>query len=202
MRQPLATRRGPLDEMIGRRPTDLAFQTGSNVLVYLIHGVTGTPIEMGFLGRRLARHGWDVYAPTLPGHCMRIRDLMRTSEDDWIAHVQTQLAFARERYDYLCVAGLSGGALLALESSVTLNVDGLGILSPTFIYDGWNTPRIRKLLPLVMKVAPLRYLLFHADGSPFGIKDERLQAHRRAAYRPVGLLRGWIKGSWAHDSYK
>jgi len=183
--------------MPGRQPTDLAFHTGSRTLVYLIHGVTGTPIEMGYLGRRLVRHGWDVYATTLPGHCTRIRDLMRTSEDDWLTHVKAQLAFARERYDCLYVAGLSAGALLALESSLTVNVDGLGIMSPTFIYDGWNIPRIRAILPFVLKVAPLRYLLFHADGPPFGIKDERLQAHMRSAYCSTTLLRGWIRDAWA-----
>ncbi|MDE2485554.1 MAG: alpha/beta fold hydrolase [candidate division NC10 bacterium] len=197
MSRQLATRSGPLDEMIDRQPTDLAFHTGSHALVYLIHGVTGTPVEMGYLGRRFARHGWDVYATTLPGHCTRIRDLLRTSEEDWITHVRAQLAFARERYDRLYVAGLSAGALLTLESSLTVNVDGLGVLSPTFIYDGWNTPRVRALLPFVMQVAPLRYLLFHADGPPFGIKDERIQAHKRSAYCSGALMRRWIKGAWA-----
>jgi carboxylesterase len=48
-----------------------------------------------------------------------------------------------------------------------------------------------------MKVAPLHYLLFHADGPPFGIKDEQLQAHIRAAYHPLALMRGWIKDRWA-----
>ncbi|MDE2058139.1 MAG: alpha/beta fold hydrolase [candidate division NC10 bacterium] len=197
MRRPPATQCGPLDEMVGRRPTDLAIQTRSQGLVYLIHGVTGTPTEMSYLGRRLARNGWDVYATTLPGHCTRIRDLLKTSEHDWITHVQEQLAFVRERYNYLYVAGLSAGALLALQSSVTVDVDALGVLSPTFIYDGWNTPRIRALLPFVMKVAPLHYLLFHADGPPFGIKDEQLQAHIRAAYHPLALMRGWIRDRWA-----
>ncbi len=139
----------------------------------------------------------------LPGHCTRIRDLLRTCENDWAAHVQAQLAFVRERYDYLYVAGLSAGALLALQSSVTVNVDALGVLSPTFIYDGWNTPRIRALLPFVMKVPPLRYLLFHADGPPFGIKDEQLQAHIRAAYHPLALMRESISGRWARwKSYR
>ncbi len=201
MIQQLTTRPDPLAEMPGRQPTDLALQTGSHTLVYLIHGVTGTPTEMGYLGRRLARHGWDVYATTLPGHCTRIRDLMRTSEEDWLTHVKAQLAFARERYDRLYVAGLSAGALLALDSSLTVNVDGLGIMSPTFIYDGWNIPRIRAILPFVLKVAPLRYLLFHADGPPFGIKERRLQAHKRAAYGSVALLRRWIMGLWARMTH-
>lgn len=198
MGQSPAMQRGPLDEMIDRRPTDLAIRSGSRGLVYLIHGVTGTPTEMGYLGRRLARNGWDVYATTLPGHCTRIWDLLKASEKDWTAHVQAQLTFVRERYDYLYVAGLSAGALLALQSSVTVDVDALGILSPTFIYDGWNTPRVRALLPFVMKVAPLHYLLFHADGPPFGIKDAQLQAHIRAAYHPLALIRGWIRDRWAH----
>ncbi len=64
MRLSPATRSGPLDEVIDRQPTDLTVHTGSRALVYLIHGVTGTPTEMGYLGRRLARHGWDVYVPT------------------------------------------------------------------------------------------------------------------------------------------
>jgi carboxylesterase len=201
MSRQLTTRPGPLDEMVGRQPTDLAFHTDSRTLVYLIHGVTGTPTEMGYLGRRLARHGWDVYATTLPGHCTRLRDLVRTSEEDWLTHVKMQLAFARERYDHLYVAGLSAGGLLALDSSLTVNVDGLGVFSPTFFYDGWKTPWTRALLPFVMKVAPLGYLLFHQDGPPFGIKERRLQAHKRAAYGSVALLRRWIMGLWARMNH-
>ncbi len=40
---------------------------------------------------------------------------MKTTEHDWRTHVQRQLSFIRERYAYVFVAGLSAGALLALE---------------------------------------------------------------------------------------
>jgi carboxylesterase len=186
---------GVLDGMVDRAATDCALQMGSNGLVYLIHGVTGAPIEMHYLSKSLARQGWDVYATTLPGHCTRIKDLLCTDEQDWRTHVQTQLAFARERYESVFVAGLSGGALLALEASTVVDVDGVGVMSPTFVYDGWNTPWSNALLPFAMKVVPrpLQHLLFHIDGPPFGIKDPALQARVRAAYRPMAIFRDWMR---------
>jgi carboxylesterase len=185
--------------MVNRQGTDVAFQTDSNVVVYLIHGITGTPVEMGYLARQIAHHGWDVYATTLPGHCTRLRALLKTSERDWVNHVHDQLVFMRERYDHVFVAGLSAGGLLALLGSLAVNVDGIGVLSPTIVYDGWNTPWTHAILPFAMKVVPrpLQHILFHVDGPPFGIKDEGLQARVRAAYSPIRVLREWLGCWWA-----
>lgn len=189
-----------MDDMVHRQETDVSLSRNSNVLVYLIHGVTGTPVEMSYLARKLSRkNGWDVYGTTLPGHCTRLRDLVRTTEQDWRSHVQRQLSFARARYEHVFVAGLSAGALLALDASTAVRVDGVGVLSPTFVYDGWNTPWSHAILPLAMKVVPLplqRYL-FHIDGPPFGIKDEVLQASVRQSYRPRVILREWVAEWWA-----
>lgn len=201
MRPHRLKRSGLLDDMVDRRETDFAIHTGSNVLVYLIHGVTGTPAEMHYVGKELARHGWDVYATTLPGHCTRLRDLVITSEGDWRGHVEKQLAFIRDRYQYVFAAGLSAGALLALDASTSVHVDGVGVLSPTFVYDGWNTPWSHAILPLAMKVVPLslQHLLFHIDGPPFGIKDDAVQARVRAAYSPLTILREAVSDWWARQ---
>jgi carboxylesterase len=150
---------------------------------------------MFYLAREMARkNGWDIYTTTLPGHCTRLRDLVKTNEQDWREHVHTQLSFTRDRYEYVFVAGLSAGALLALEASTVVHVDGVGVLSPTFVYDGWNTPWYDAILPFSMRVVPLRlqHLFFHIDGPPFGIKDEELQRVVREAYTPVAILREWI----------
>lgn len=191
---------GPLDVMIDRQETDFAISRDSNVLVYLIHGVTGTPVEMSYVARKLSRKNrWDVYATTLPGHCTRLRDLVRTTEQDWRTHIRRQLSFIREYYEYVFVAGLSAGALLALEASTEVPVNGVGVLSPTFIYDGWNTPWSHALLPTAMKMVPLplQRFVFHIDGPPFGIKDSALQASVREAYRPTVMLRGCLAEWWA-----
>ena len=195
MRPHRPRRSGLLDDMVDRQETDFAIHTESHHLVYLIHGVTGTPAEMHYLARGLARYGRDVYATTLPGHCTTLSDLVQTSEQDWREHVQTQLAFAKDRYESIFVAGLSAGALLALDVSTVVAVDGVGVLSPTFVYDGWNTPWSHAILPLAMKVVPrsLQHLLFHIDGPPFGIKDEVLRARIRAAYSPMAILQQWSR---------
>jgi carboxylesterase len=190
-------RHGRLSEMTDRRSTDLIFQKDSNALVYLIHGVTGTPVEMRYLARSLARRGVDAYATTLPGHCTSLRDLVRTHQQQWQEHVGTQLTYARERYKHVYVVGLSAGALLALEASTRVAVDGVGVLSPTFFYDGWNTPRSHALLPAALKLVPecLQHLLFHLDGPPYGVKDSLIQSHIRASYTPASVFREWV-GLW------
>lgn len=197
-------RSGALEQMVDRQTTDFHLHSDSDVVVYLIHGVTGTPAEMHYLAKGLARQRWDVYATTLPGHCTRIGDLMRTSEHEWRSHVQKQLAFIRNRYRHVFVAGLSAGALLALGASTVVDVDGLGVLSPTFVYDGWNTPWSHALLPAAMKLVPLslQQFVFHLDGPPFGIKDEALQTRVRAAYSLRTILREAVHDWWVHRRRK
>ncbi|MGH7783319.1 MAG: alpha/beta hydrolase [Candidatus Binatia bacterium] len=174
----------------GATETDLFMPAKSKTLAYLIHGVTGTPAEMKYVGRKLWQSGYDVYLPTLPGHCAKIRDLLRSNEEDWIEHVVKQLSFLRKRYAHVFAAGLSAGALLALKASTRVRLDGIGVFSPTFFYDGWNVPRTRILLDLAIRwfPRPLHYVVFHCDGFPYGIKNPALQARLRAAYNPMNRL--------------
>jgi carboxylesterase len=174
----------------GAAATDLFMPAKSRTLAYLIHGVTGTPAEMKYVGRKLWQSGYDVYLPTLPGHCAKIRDLLRSNEQDWIEHVVKQLSFLRKRYAYVFAAGLSAGALLALKASTRVRLDGIGVFSPTFFYDGWNVPRTTILLDLAIRwfPRPLHYVFFHFDSFPYGIKHPALQARLRAAYNPMNRL--------------
>lgn len=178
--------------MPGAKSTDIFLPSPSTeTLVYLIHGVTGTPLEMKYLGRRLSRSGCSVYLPTLPGHCSKYRDMVRSDEKGWLNHVRMQLAHARLHYQQLFVAGLSAGALLALEASLNVPVEGIGVLSPTLFYDGWNVPWTLRLLPPAMKYIPpsLQQWFFHVDGAPYGIKDPALQNRIREAYHPLSRMK-------------
>ncbi|HJU08685.1 MAG TPA: alpha/beta hydrolase, partial [Rhodanobacteraceae bacterium] len=42
---------------------------GGRAGVLLIHGLTGTPAEMRFVGKGLHRAGYTVYGMQLAGHC-------------------------------------------------------------------------------------------------------------------------------------
>ncbi len=65
--------------------------------------------------------------------------------------------------------------MLAKEKG--MRVDGLGLLSTTFFYDGWNMPRLKRklILPIVLH-SPLRYFLSWDETPPYGIKCERTRA--------------------------
>ena len=149
---------------------------GGGAAVLLIHGLTGTPAEMRFVAGALARRGYSVACPQLAGHCGSVAELKAARWRDWYASVERALDELAAHHAQVFVAGLSMGALLALELAARRadKVAGLALLSATFFYDGWNVPKWRKrlLLPLVL-YSPLRYFLSWEEKPPYGIKDER-----------------------------
>jgi carboxylesterase len=147
--------------------------------VLLIHGLTGTPTEMRFIGKGLNRNGFTVYGMQLAGHCGDEADLLATGRSDWYRSVVAAAEKMRGEVDRLFVAGLSMGALLALKLAADRPemVDGLGLYGTTFSYDGWTIPWIGKLsfmLPLVTSLGFGRNRKFH-ECFPYGIKDERIR---------------------------
>ncbi len=195
MTHPFESTAALLSRMPAAKGSDIFMAARASTLVYLIHGVTGTPAEMKYVGRRLWQEGFDVYLPSLPGHCSRFRDLLRSNEKTWLGHVETQLAFSRKYYDSVFAAGLSAGALLALQASTRVPLEGVGVLSPTLFYDGWNVPRTQKLLDFGIHwlPAPLHYLFFHFDRFPYGIKNPALQGKLREAYNPLIRARRFLQ---------
>jgi carboxylesterase len=147
--------------------------------VLLIHGLTGTPAEMRFVGNGLNRAGFTVLGMQLAGHCGTESDLLATGWRDWYASVVEASARLRDEVDHLFVAGLSMGAVLALKLAIDRprEVDGVGLYGTTFFHDGWATPLIGRfafLLPLGMKLGICRDKV-SMENPPYGIKDERIR---------------------------
>ena len=120
------------------------FLPGGRSGVLLIHGLTGTPAEMRFVGKGLHRAGFTVHGMQLAGHCGDTADLLKTGWRDWYRSVGEAADELRGKVDHMFVAGLSMGALLALKLAADRpnDVDGLGLYGTTFVYDGWAIPRI------------------------------------------------------------
>lgn len=152
------------------------FFEGGRTGVLLIHGLGGTPTEMRFLGKRLAREGLTVLGVQLAGHCGSEADLLATGWADWYASVEAGYRRLRESVDTVFVAGLSMGALLAVELAARRpeGCAGIALYSATLHYDGWNISRWRFLLPLVLAL-PFGNRIRIAEEFPFGIKDSRLR---------------------------
>ena len=84
-----------------------------DVGVVLVHGFTGTCYEVRYLGDQLARAGYTVRAPLLPGHGTSLDDLDATTWRDWTAAVEC--AVDSMNTARVAVVGQSLGGLLALE---------------------------------------------------------------------------------------
>ena len=159
--------------------TDFFFEGGRSG-VLLIHGLTGTPMEMRLLGKGLNRAGFTVHGMQLAGHCGNVEDLLATGWRDWYASVEQAADELRGKVDHLFVGGLSMGALLALKLAVDRpqQIAGVGVYGATFRYDGWSIPRLARLsfmLPLLKRLGIGRGRSF-MEQPPYGIRDERLRA--------------------------
>jgi len=144
--------------------------------VLLVHGLTGTPVEMQAVGRGLAKRGFSVYGMQLAGHCGSEDDLLRTGWRDWYDSVEKAWREISLCHENVFVAGLSMGALMAMYLSVRHpgKIRGLGLYSTTLFYDGWAVPKLAFLLPLFLRT-PVGARYRFIENFPYGVKNERLR---------------------------
>ncbi|HJZ32551.1 MAG TPA: alpha/beta fold hydrolase [Hyphomicrobiaceae bacterium] len=150
---------------------------GGPVGVLLIHGLGGTPVEMRFVARGLARRGFSVYCPQLAGHCGSFEDLRATGWQDWYATVRMAHAQLRQTCKRVIVGGLSMGAILALHlaAEYPMDVDATALFAPTLKLDGWGVPWYSVFFNLVRSEWGANLVRF-SERDPYGIKDPRLRA--------------------------
>ncbi|MET0152902.1 MAG: alpha/beta fold hydrolase [Candidatus Binatia bacterium] len=104
----------PIDLSGDERARPFRFD-GGEVGCLLLHGFTGTPFEMLPIGEALAKRGYAVRAPLLPGHGTRVEDLARTTWPQWFAAALDGWTDLGRRSPTRVVCGLSMGALLAFR---------------------------------------------------------------------------------------
>lgn len=156
------------------------YREGTNgAAVMLVHGVTGSPVEMKYVAKALHRAGYTVYAPLLVGHGRDLATLRRTRWQDWYDGIASAAYLLSRRVDRMFVAGMCMGGLLGLRlAGEDRNVRGIAVYSPLLRYDGWNTPWHYRLdrvgLPIVVGLGLGRWFSLK-ERSPFGIKSERIR---------------------------
>jgi len=149
--------------------------------VLLVHGLTGTPSEMKFVGKRLHQRGFTVYAPTLAGHCADLDALLATRYEDWVESLRVALHRFRQEVDTVYSAGICVGGALALRLAhlEPESMAGVAIYAPALDYDGWSQPKfsrlVRMLSDVLIHIPAVRRLKFE-EVHPFGIKSDRLRA--------------------------
>ena len=145
------------------------FFPGNSTGCLLIHGFTGTPMEMRPLGEYLAQQGYSVLGPRLFGHATSPEDMIRARWQDWAASVEDGWHMLEASTKRIFVIGLSMGGILSLYVSRYLPVAGTVAMSTP--YEIPPDPRLR-FINLLWRVYP-----FAAKGEPDWHNPELEEEH-------------------------
>lgn len=111
--------------MSGAEPFLFIGQTRPDVGCLLIHGFTGTPLEMRGLGEHLAQAGYTTLGVRLAGHATHVEEMARTRWSDWFASARDGYDMLRATCRRVFVMGLSMGGILALTLASQYPVTGV-----------------------------------------------------------------------------
>jgi carboxylesterase len=101
--------------------------------VLLIHGYTGSPHDMHYLGSRLQAEGYIVSIPRLPGHGTNLNDFLETKAEDWLKRAMDSWIELQDMGDGCSMAGLSMGGLIAAAIAVNHPPESLVLAAPAFL---------------------------------------------------------------------
>lgn len=107
----------------------------ASIMILMVHGFTGSPLEFRKLGHYLNGHGYTVNAVRLPGHGTSLQDMNKTRWSDWWTHIVSSYDEGSHFGVKKIVAiGHSMGGLLTLKLAMEKQVDGAICLStPIYI---------------------------------------------------------------------
>lgn len=134
------------------------FLPGDDTGCLLVHGFTGTPKEMRWLGEYLNAAGHSVLGVRLAGHATSMQDMARTRWPDWLASVEDGVCLLSGVTRRIFVLGLSMGGVLSLLAGARYPVAGVVAMStPYQMQPDWRLRFVRPIssvMPHVGKGAP------------------------------------------------
>lgn len=160
----------------GAEPFEVAGRQDLGVL--LVHGFTGTPLDMRPVADALAADGIGSSSPLLRGHGTHPDDMARCSYRDWLEDVERALDRLLERHDRAVLMGMSMGGTLALNVAARRADDPrlaeLVTLAAPLVLDDWRLSFANLIVKLVK---------WQAWGKP-DIKDRRVW-DQQLSYRRI-----------------
>lgn len=134
------------------------FFPGGPTGVLLVHGFTGSPKELRWIGETLAKQGYAVLGIRLAAHATHPDEMTRVTWQDWLTSVEDGYHLLKGIANEVIVAGLSMGGVLSLLFSSKFTISGLITMSTP--YNLPPDPRLRylnllsRLIPTIPKDEP------------------------------------------------
>jgi len=150
---------------------------GGNHAVLMLHGLSGSNLEVARLAQSLHVHGFSVFAPNIEGYCF---GSPTTPWQDWIESAKNHLDSMLGRYETVSVLGMSMGATLALALAQQENIASMVLLGTAMDYKGWAIPWYRFLLRFG-RIFP-EFNFTYKEEFPFGVKNPELRAKMKQSF--------------------
>lgn len=115
----------------------------------LVHGFTGAPKEMIWLGEQLALRDYTTLGVRLFAHGTNQNDMLRARWRDWYLSVVDGYHLLSGCCEDIFVMGLSMGGVLAFLLGSQFPVTGIAALSTPFFVPDARVIMLRPLIPLV-----------------------------------------------------
>ncbi|WP_407306358.1 alpha/beta hydrolase [Desulfosporosinus sp. SB140] len=130
-----------------KRLVEPFYFSGNRVGCLLIHGFSGSPSEMRFLGERLASLGWTVLGIKLSGHGTTPEEMSKTRWEDWVRDAESGVRELRKSCTKVIGIGLSMGGLLALHLATLGLIDGIVSMNSPMLLADRRTRYVRLIRP-------------------------------------------------------
>jgi carboxylesterase len=132
------------------------FSNPNKTGILLVHGFTGAPKEMRWMGEYLNReHGFACLGVRLAGHATKPEDMIRSTHADWLLSVEEGYHLLSGVSERVILAGLSMGGALALTMAAQLPAAGvIAMATPYGLPQDWRldyTEWLSKLQPYLPK---------------------------------------------------
>lgn len=164
------------------------FFPGGRTGCLLVHGFTGTPKEMRWLGEYLAGQGHSVLGIRLAGHATQVEDMIRTRWEDWLASVEDGYHLLHGCADQIYVIGLSLGGILSLTFASGLSTPACPIAGVVAMATPQHIPINSHLVPA------LKFISLFKKTNPKGPGDwQDKEAERQHTAYPVDPIKGGIE---------
>ncbi|HEX7716559.1 MAG TPA: alpha/beta fold hydrolase [Marmoricola sp.] len=160
--------------------------SGRRIGVLLSHGFTGSPASIVPWGQYLAKQGYAVSVPLLPGHGTTWEQMCATTFDDYCTALERDFDQLAARTDVVVVGGLSMGACLALWLAAKRPADVAGLLLVN--------PAVASTNKQLLALPVLKYLVkaVPAIGNDIKKPDVSEHAYPKTPLKPLHtMVRAW-----------
>ena len=155
--------------------------------ILLLHGLCGTPVELGSIPKVLKQMGYMVSSLELPGYSANLlTPNVSPKWEEWCDSVDAEVVRLKEAHETVSICGLSMGATLALSGAIRRNdILAIVVLSPVLRYDGWAICWYAPLLKIPFLLGFKNWS--YKEREPFGLRNVEMRRRVAKALEKEGV---------------